>query len=95
MNHLPNDVEMLIYYYKNNLEYIDVLNELLQAKINVFYNISLKQSRIMCYVINNKKYSSTNVNDLNVSSSQLLNTIKLKNKYFNYFFIIIFIFVNI
>ena len=80
MNKLPNDVEMLIYYYKHNLEYIDVLNELLQAKINVFYDISLKQSRIMCYVINNKKYSSTNVNDLNVSSSQSLNTIKLNKK---------------
>ena len=80
MNKLPNDVEMLIYYYKHNLEYIDVLNELLQAKINVFYNISLKASRIMCYIINNKKYLSTNVNDLNVSSSQLLNTIKLNKK---------------
>jgi len=56
------------------------MNELLQAKINVFYDISLKQSRIMCYVINNKKYSSTNVNDLKVSSSQLLNTIKLNKK---------------
>ena len=80
MNKLPNDVEMLIYYYKHNLEYIDVLNELLQAKINVFYNISLKASRIMCYIINNKKYLSTNVDLLNVSSSQLLNTIKLNTK---------------
>ena len=80
MNNLPNDIIQEIYFYKHNLEYIDVMNELLQAKINVFYDISLKQSRIMCYVISNKKYSSTNVNDLNVSSSQLLNTVKLNKK---------------
>ena len=80
MNNLPNDIIQEIYFCKHNLEYIDVMNELLQAKINVFYDISLKQSRIMCYVINNKKYSSTNVNDLNVSSSQLLNTIKFNKK---------------
>ena len=68
------------YLYKHNLEYIDVMNELLQVKINVYYNIGLKQSRIMCYVINNKKYSSTNVNDLYVTPTQLLNTIKLNKK---------------
>ena len=79
-NKLPNDVEHLIYYYKHNLEFVEVMNELLQVKINVFYNISLKASRIMCYIINNKKYLSTNVDDLNVSSSQLLNTIKLNKK---------------
>ena len=50
MNKLPNDIIQEIYFYKHNLEYIDVMNELLQAKINVFYDISLKQSRIMCYV---------------------------------------------
>ena len=25
-NKLPNDIEMLIYYYKHNLEFIDVFN---------------------------------------------------------------------
>ena len=39
------------------------MNELLQATINVFYNISLKASRIMCYIFNNNKYVLLNVDD--------------------------------
>ena len=73
----PSTVRRHILFH---LEFVEVMNELLQVKINVFYNISLKASRIMCYIINNKKYLSTNVDDLNVSSSQLLNTIKLNKK---------------
>ena len=80
MNNLPDDVIQQIFLYKHNMEYVKVMEQLLQAKINVFYDISLKQSRIMCYVINNKKYLSTNVDDLYVTPTQLLNTIKLNKK---------------
>ena len=37
MNKLPDDVTQQIYFYKHNMEYVNVMNELLQAKINVYY----------------------------------------------------------
>ena len=80
MNNLPDDVIQQIYFYKHNLEYVNVMDQLLQAKINVYFNISLKQSRIMCYVKNNIKYLSLNVTELHVTPAQLLNTIKYYKK---------------
>ena len=56
MNNLPDDVTQQIYFYKHNMEYTPVMDQLLQAKINVYFNISLKQSKMMCYVNNNIKY---------------------------------------
>ena len=58
------------------MEYTPIMDQLLQAKINVYLNISLKQSNIMCYVKNNIKDLSLNVNELYVTPAQLLNTIK-------------------
>ena len=80
MELLPDDVIQQIYFYKHNLEYVNVMDQLLQAKINVYLNIGLKQSKIMCYVKNNIKYLSLNVNELYVTPTQLLNTIKYYKK---------------
>ena len=50
-------------------------------KINVYYgDVSLKQSIIICYFRNNVKYLTLDFRELNVSSTQLLNTIKLKTQ---------------
>ena len=76
MNNLPDDVIQQIFFYKHNLEYSAVMDQLLQANINAYFNIGLKQSLIMCYVKNNIKYLSLDVKELNVTSRQLLNTIK-------------------
>ena len=80
MNNLPDDVIQQIYLYKHNLEYSAVMDALLQAKINVYFNIGLKQSLIMCYVKNNIKYLSLDVKQLNVTAAQLLNVIKYYKK---------------
>ena len=80
MNNLPDDVIKQIYLYKHNLEYSAVMDQLLQAKINVYFNIGLKQSLIMCYVKNNIKYLSLDVKQLNVTAAQLLNVIKYYKK---------------
>ena len=80
MELLPDDVTQQIYFYKHNMEYTPVMDQLLQAKINVYFNISLKQSKIMCYVKNKIKYLSLNVNELYVTPAQLLNTIKYHKK---------------
>ena len=91
MNKLPDDVTQQIYFYKHNMEYINVMNELLQAKINVYYNFSLAQCRVMCFIKNNIKYLSLDVSNISVTSKQLLNVIKYyKNNLINIFIFIIF-----
>ena len=80
MNNLPDDVIQQIYLYKHNMEYVNVMNELLQAKINVYYNFSLAQCRVMCFIRNNIKYLSLDVSNISVTSKQLLNVIKYYKK---------------
>ena len=76
MDSLPDDVIQQIYFYKHNMEYINVMDQLLQAKINVYYNFSLIQCRVMYFIKNHIKYLSLDVGNINVTSRQLLNVIK-------------------
>ena len=69
MNSLPNDVLQQIYFYKHNLEYVNVMDQLLQAKINVYYNFSSIQRRVMYFVKNNIKYLSLDVDNIHVTPS--------------------------
>ena len=80
MNNLPDDVIQQIYFYKHNMEYVNAMNELLQAKINVYYNLDLLQCRVMYFVKNNIKHLTLDVNNINVSSKQILNVIKYYKK---------------
>ena len=80
MNNLPDDVIQQIYFYKHNLEYVNVMGQLLQAKINVYYNFSLIQCRVMYFIKNNIKYLTLDVNNINVTPKQLLNVIKYYKK---------------
>ena len=80
MNNLPDDVIQQIHLYKHNLEYSPVMDQLLQAKINVYFNFSLTQCRVMYFIKNNIKYLSLDVSNLNVTSSHVLNVIKYYNK---------------
>ena len=76
MNHLPQDVIDQIFLYKHNMEYVNVMDQLLQAKINVYYNFSLIQARVMYFIKDHIKYLSLDVGNINVTSKQLLNVIK-------------------
>ena len=80
MNNLPDDVIQQICFYKHNMEYVNVMDQLLQAKINVYYNLDLLQCRVMYFVKNNIKYLTLDVNNINVSSKQILNVIKKYKK---------------
>lgn len=80
MNNLPDDVIQQIYFYKHNMEYTPVMDQLLQAKINVYYNFSLIQCRVMYFVKNNIKYLTLDVDNINVTPKQLLNVIKYYKK---------------
>ena len=80
MNNLPDNVIQQIFEYKHNMQYVNVMNELLQAKINVYYNLDLLQCRVMYFVKNNIKYLTLDVNNINVTPKQLLNVIKYYKK---------------
>ena len=80
MELLPDDVTQQIYFYKHNMEYTPVMDQLLQAKINVYYNFSLIQCRVMYFVKNNIKYLTLDVDNINVTPKQLLNVIKYYKK---------------
>ena len=62
------------------MEYTPVMDQLLQAKINVYYNFSLIQCRVMYFVKNNIKYLTLDVDNINVTPKQLLNVIKYYKK---------------
>ena len=50
MNKLSEDVQLIIYKYKHQLEYKSVTDELLQAKLNVFFNIRLGHLQFLYFV---------------------------------------------
>ena len=76
MNNLPENVIQQIFEYSHNMQYVNVMRQLLQAKINVYYNLDLLQCRVMYFVKKNIKYLTLDVNNINVSSKQILNVIK-------------------
>ena len=76
MENLSNDVLLKIFKFKHNLEFHDVLEELLQFKVYCHYEISLRQARAMVYVHKMIKMPCINISALSVSSRELLNQIK-------------------
>ena len=76
MNNLPDDVIQQIYLYKHNMKLVEVMDPLLHARINVYYNFSLQQCRVMYFVKNNIKYLLLDVSNISVTPTQLLNVIK-------------------
>ena len=76
MNNSPDDVIQQIYFYKHNLEYSNVTDQVLQATINVYFNCSLQQCRVMYFIKTNIKCLSLDVSNISVTPTQLLNVIK-------------------
>ena len=73
---LPDDVLIKIYYFKHQLDFKDVINELKSIIIKSFFNISVGLEN-MCYLHDNLLYKCININNLNITSKQILNTIKI------------------
>ena len=76
MENLSDDVLLKIYRFKHNLEFHDVLEELLQFKVYCHFAISLKQARQMVGFYNRLKTPCLNISNIDVSSRELLNQIK-------------------
>ena len=77
---LPNDVLIKIYYFKHQLDFKDVLNEFKKIIIKSFFNISAGFENMM-YISkeDNILYKCINIMNLNITSKQILNTIKIIN----------------
>jgi len=87
---IPEDVLDKIFKYKHELEFKDVLKELIQHKINCRYNISIGMLTYMFYLNEEGvRIPSISVNDIDVFGFEILNRIRSK-QYYNiiYFFII-------
>ncbi len=77
MDNLHEDVFLKIYKFRHNLEFHDVMEELLQFKLYCHFRISLKQARQMVYVHNLLKIQSVNLSALYVSSNDILKQIRI------------------
>ena len=71
---LPDDV--LFFYFKHQLDFKDVINELKNIIIKSFFNISVGLEN-MIYLHDNILYKCININNLNITPKHILNTIKI------------------
>ena len=82
MNRLPEDVLDTIYKYKHQIEFKDVLNELIQHKINCRFNVTIGMLTYMFYVNEvGVRTPSIDVSDIEVYGFELLGRIKSKIYY--------------
>ena len=77
MNKLPDSVLDTIYKYKHEIEFKDVLNELIQHKINCRYNVTTNMFKYMFYLNEcGIKVCCIDVSSIEVFSFELLDRIK-------------------
>ena len=82
MNLIPGDVLDKIFKYKHELEFKDVLKELIQHKINCRYNISIGMLTYMFYLNEEGiRIPSIALSDIEVFSFEILNRIRSKAYY--------------
>ena len=81
MNKLNEDIQLIIYKYKHQLEYKSVTDELLQAKLNVFFNIRLSHLQFLYFLSKDGiKQACLNIDKIDVTGKQLLELIKYNIK---------------
>ena len=77
MNILPDNIIDIIYKYKHNLEYTNVMSELIQHKIHCKYNVTIEMLKYMFYVNQDGfKIACIDVSSINVFAYEILNEIK-------------------
>ena len=79
MNLLPEDVLDTIYKYKHNLEYINVLDELTQLRINCRFLFSLNFVKTSRYLSHDKILKACiDLTNLHVESYELLDVLRTR-----------------
>ena len=82
MNRLPEDVLDTIYEYKHQVEFKDVLNELIQHKTNCRLNVTIGMLTYMFYVTEEGvRIPSIDVADIEVYAVEILSRINSKTYY--------------
>ena len=77
MYQLPNDIKYKIYEYKHQLDFKDVMKEFKKIKMRCFFNIDMGLAD-MKYLNHDKiLVKCVNINNFNVTSTQILNYIKI------------------
>ena len=80
MNNLNNSVLGIIYKYKHQLEFKDVLDELIKHKMHCRYNVTIDMVKYMFYLNKNGvRIPCLDVTSINVFAYEILNEIKTKN----------------
>ena len=79
MNKLNDSVLDIIYQYKHQLEFKDVMHELIQLKIHCKFNVTMEMLKYMFYVNQDGlKIVCIDVSSINVFAYEILNEIKNK-----------------
>ena len=79
MNNWPNELQYLIYEYKHNIEFNEVMNELKKIKMRCFFNIDMGLAD-MKYLNHDKiLVKCVNINNFNVTSTQILNYMRVSS----------------
>ena len=79
MNLIPGDVLDKIFKYKHELEFKDVLKELIQHKINCRFNVTIHMLTYIHYLNDGGiRIPTISVNDIDVFSFEILNRIRSK-----------------
>ena len=77
---LPEDVLDTIYKYKHQIEFKDVLNELIQHKINCRFNVTIDMLTYMFYYNSDGvRIYSVDVSAIDVFGFEILNRIRSEN----------------
>ena len=79
MNNLNDNVLDIIHKYKHQLEFKDVMYELIKHKIHCKYNVTIEMLKYMFYVNQDGfKIACLDVTSINVFAYEILNEIKNK-----------------
>ena len=82
---IPEYVINIIYLYKHQIELKDVLNELIQHKINCRYNVTIGMLKYMFYLNEEGvRIPSIDVSSIEVFAFEILNKIR-STTYYNLF----------
>ena len=83
MNRLPDDILDTIYLYKHQLEFIYVMNELTQTRINCRYLFSLNFIKRSIYLDYNKVFRLVcDINNIHVESHEILDVLRNKKPFY-------------
>ena len=77
MNKLPDDILDLIYKYKHNLQFSDVMEELLEKRLQCRFNVTLDMCRKMRYLNHEGVFvKCINIDKIDVVAKEIFNIIK-------------------